>query len=189
MSQSVVSILDPLSAEAVAVPWGRRAYLREIVIALLWSLSLPLVSFAGIVVFVLTKSTNIVLLAITLVTISAVTAIPALVYAGLRLNAATLARERAAFGPSRVKINKARQGPFFERRSIVAGSTRSRFVASLPGSVGFCLEFALVSYLFTGSARTFLNVPIGILLAIQLVVVTELLLRRSVSHSSASPVG
>ncbi len=176
MPQALVSILNPMSAEAMTVTLGRRAFLREMFVASLLSLSLPMVSLAGIYIFSHTTSgVNLVGLAVGVIFVSVLTAIPLMFYASLRLNAAALARERAALGVSEQQLNEPFQGPFWVRRYIVAGSVRSRILAGFPACIGFAVEFALMSYVTTGSAIMLLHVPIGIMLAIQAIIAASLL--------------
>ncbi len=175
MSQAVVSILNPMSAEAMAVTLGRRAFLREVLLAGLLSLSLPVISLAGVHIYLQTSGVNLIGFAIGLVTVSAITAIPLMFYAALRLNSATLARERAVIGVAKQQLHKPFEGPFLLRRSIVAGSVRSRVVLGLPVCIGFGLQFAYMSYMMTGSAFVFFHVPIGIILAVQIGIVLNLL--------------
>ena len=175
MSQGLVSILNPMSTEAMAVTLGRRAFLREMLMSGLLSLSLPLVSLAGIYVYLHTNGVDLVSLAVGVVTVSALTATPLMFYASLRLNAATLARERAVVCASEQLLHKPFEGPFLVRRSIVAGSIRSRILAGFPACIGFGLEFALMWYVTTGSAFMLLHVPIGMMLAVQMLIAVNLL--------------
>ena len=175
MSQAGASIFNPMSAASRAVTLGPRAFLREIIIAGLLSLSLPLISIAAYCIYLQNPGVDIVGLAIGVVTMSAVTAIPLIVYASLRLNAATLARERAVFGASGQRIYEPLEGPVLMRNTIVAGSIRSRFLSGFPTVIGFSIQAALMWYAVTGIAFTFVHIPLAIILAIQVVIAADLL--------------
>lgn len=174
MSKFPVSIMDPESNEATALTLGRRAFFREIVIAGLLSFPLPTVFLGGVYVYRHAGNINLPVFAIALVLIFGLTTIPLIFYASFRLNAATLARERAITGSSKQRLYPPLKGPFL-LHSIVAGSLRSRILAGFPACIGFGLLFALMSYVTTDSAIMPLHFPIGMLAAIQALVIAHLL--------------
>lgn len=174
MSKFPVSILDPDSSEATALTLGRGAFLREIVIAGLLSFPLPIVFLGGVYVYRHAGDINLPVFTIALVLISGLTTIPLIFYASFRLNAATLARERAIAGSSMQRLYPPLKGPFL-LHSIVAGSLKSRILAGFPACIGFGLLFALMSHVTTDSAIMPLHFPIGILAAIQALIITHLL--------------
>ena len=175
MSRNLGPLLNPGSPKAMAITLGRRAFLHEMVMAALLSLTLPITSLVGVYLYFHSSDVNLIGLMVGVVTVSAVTAIPLICYASLRLNAATLARERVYSDEPERLIHKPFEGPFLLRRSIVAGSVKSRILAMFPGCLGFGLEFALMSYLTGASAFLFLHVPIGGALVIQAFIVANLL--------------
>jgi hypothetical protein len=172
MSQRIVSILDPPSAEAVKIILGRRMFLHEIGLACLLSLALPALYLGGALLFL--SGVEPVGLAIGTVTCAAVTAIPLLAYASLRLNAATLARERAVQDLPAPDIHAPLQGPAL-LRSGFAGSVRSRLLSGLPSCIGFGITFAGMSWEATGSLFSPLHLPLGILLVVQARIILGLL--------------
>jgi len=175
MSRTLGPTLNPASAEALAITLGRNAFLREVLLAALLSLSLPMVSLAGVYFYLQGGDVNLIGLFVSVITISALTAIPLIFYASLRLNAATLARERAYSGAPEQLIHKPLEGPLLLRRSMVAGSVKSRILAMLPGCIGFGLEFALMYYLTSGSGFFFLHALTGAMLIIQASIAANLL--------------
>jgi hypothetical protein len=174
MSGGVTSVLNPMSAEAVAVRLGPRAFGRELLLALALSLSLPLVFLAGSYLFHETIGTKRIGLAIAFALIFGLTAMLLIVYASLRLNAATLARERATLGSEEVLVHSPFKGPWLLKRSFVPGSTRSRLLSGLPACVGFGIPFGLMSYATTGSPLMVLHLPLGLTIAVQVLVVASL---------------
>jgi hypothetical protein len=174
MSQVVVSIMNPMAPEALAVTLGRKAFLREIALAVLLSLPPSLICLLG--VFLFPAGANLVAAAIGIITAVAIFAVPILWYASFRLNAATLARERAVIGSAEQKIYRAMEGPFFYRRSMVAGSVRSRILGGLPITTGGITVFAVMAYVTSGSIfMPLLHVLLGIGLVIEGFVAFELL--------------
>ncbi|MDP0930056.1 hypothetical protein Q0601_23000 [Paracoccus onubensis] len=159
----------------MAVTLGRRAFLREIVIAGLLSLSLPTVFLAGIYVYLHTRGAALIGIAFGVIIISALTAIPLILYASLRFNAAALARERAVLGTSEQRIYQPLKGRFWQLRPMVAVSVRSYVLASFPACIGFGLEFALMSYVTTDSVFMPLHIPIGIMVITQTIIAANLL--------------
>lgn len=172
MSQGV-SILNPLSAEAMAVTLGRGAFLREIAIAALLSLAVPLACLVGVYLHI--SGANLLAVAIGTITAATIIAGPVLFYASFRLNAATLARERAVVGGSEQRIHPPLKGPLLFRRSMISGSVRSRILSGFPACIGFGLVFAVASYIMADSRIMILCVPPGIMLAAQAAIATNLL--------------
>ena len=170
----LVSIMNPTSPEALKVRLTRRAYLWELLLSILFALPLPLVVLAGGILFVRTPNLG---FAIGTIFAAGVIAMPFLFYAALRLNAATLARERAVFGPQAGEIHAPFQGPWFLRRSMVAGSVRSRLVAGLSMSMGFATVGVLMNSLLPGAPFTLILAIIGAVLLVQIYLAVELLLR------------
>ena len=175
MSLSLGAILNPLSAEAMAITLGRKAFLRELLLAALLPLSLPLVSLVGLYLYLHISSLNLIGLVVSVVVISGIAAVPTIFYASMRLNAATLARERVYSLTPEQLIHKPLQGPILLRRSVVAGSVKSRILAGFPVSVGFGLQFALMSYLIGGGCFLVLQVPLGAFLIVQSMIAVNLL--------------
>lgn len=175
MSRSLGPVLNPMAAKARAVTLDRAAFLRELLIAALMSLPLPMVSVAGVLFYLHNSTTNLLGLAIGVILVSGLTCIPLIFYASLRLNSATLARERASTVLSEQLIHPPLKGPPFLRNSIVAGSVRSRIMTGFPGCLGFGMEFALLSWLTGGSVIIPLHAPIGVALLAQAIVVAQLL--------------
>lgn len=175
MSRNLGPLLNPGSPKAMAITLGRRAFLHEILMAALLSLTFPIPSLVGVYLYFHSSDVNLIGLMVGVVTVSAVTAIPLICYASLRLNAATLARERVYSDEPERLIHKPFEGPLLLRRSIVAGSVRSRILAIFPSCIGFGLEFALMSYLTGTSAFLFLHVLIGGTLVLQAFIVANLL--------------
>ena len=138
------------------------------------SLALPLVFLAGVHLFRQTVGTNRIAFAIAFAVICGFMAILLTIYAALRLNAAALARERAMMGNEGVQVHPPFKGPWLLRRSLVPGSTRSRLLSGLPGCVSFGILFALMSYGTSGSAWTILHLPLGALLALQVILAATL---------------
>ncbi|MBW4960968.1 hypothetical protein [Sulfitobacter sp. CW3] len=159
----------------MAITLGRKAFLRELVVAALLSLTLPMVSVAGVYFYIHISAMNPIGLALGVIVVSGLTAIPLIFYASLRLNAATLARERASAGVPEQLIHKPLEGPFLLRRSIVAGSVQSRIIAGFPVCIGFGIEFALMAYLTNSIGFLLLHVPIGATLAAQIIIAANLL--------------
>jgi len=174
VSKFPFSILNPESDKATAPTLGRGAFLREIVIAGLLSIPLPLVFLGGLYVYRHAGGMNLFDIAMALILISALTTIPLIFYASFRLNAATLARERAIAGSSEQRTYPPLKGPFL-LHSIVASSVRSRILAALPPCIGFGLLFALMSHMTTDRALMPLHFPIGMLAAVQALIITHLL--------------
>lgn len=174
MPAVVKSILNPLSLEAVAARLGPWAFFRELLIALILSLSLPLVWVIGTVVLHQTSSSNLLGVTVGVIVAMALIAIPLTFYASLRLNAATLARERAVMGAENVRVHAAFQGPFLLKRSFLPGSTRSRILSGFPSCIGFGLVFALMSYATSGSPWTILHLLLGAAIAVQAIVIVSL---------------
>ena len=174
MSRTLGSVLNPQAAQAMAVELGRRAFLRELVVAVLLSLPLPMVSAAGARLYFYGSTTNLMGLVLGVVVVSALTAAPVMFYASLRLNAATLARERAVVGMHEQVIHPPLKGPLLLRRSMLAGSVRSRIIAGLPICIGFGLEFALLAYLTGSSGFLLVHVPIGAMLLAQMILAERL---------------
>lgn len=174
MSGGVTSVLNPMSAEAVAVRLGPKAFGRELLLALALSLPLPLVFLAGSYFFHQTIGTNRIGLAIAFVVICGLTAVSLIIYASLRLNAATLARERAMLGSDGVRVHSPFKGPWLLKRSFVPGSTRSRLLSGLPACVSFGILFGLMSQATTGSPLVILHLPLGLAIAVQVLVVVSL---------------
>lgn len=173
MSQGVVSILNPKSAEAMAVTLGRPAFLREIAIAALLSLSMPLACLVG--VYLHASGADLLRIAIGTTAAVAIIAVPLLFYASFRLNAATLARERAVIGSAEQQIHPPMKGPILLRRSMVAGSIRSRMLAGFPFCAGSVLAFAGAAYVIGDSRILMLCVPPGIMLVVQATIASKLL--------------
>ena len=174
MSIFLGSILNPESDKATALTLGRGAFLREIDIAGLLSIPLPPVFLCGLYVYRHAGGINLLDIAIAPILISGLTTIPLIFYASFRLNAATLARERAIAGSSEPRIYPPLKGPFL-LHSIVAGLVRSRILASFPACIGFGLLFALMSHMTTDRALMPLHFPIGVLAAVQALIITHLL--------------
>jgi hypothetical protein len=177
VSQTVVSIMNPMAQEALTVTLGRRTFLREIALAVVLSLPVPLICLLAVSLAPFGPS----LLAVAIGTILtvAIFGMPILWYASFRLNAATLARERAVIGTAKQKIYRAMEGPFFLRHSMVAGSVRSRILGGLPVTIGGMLAFAVMAYATSGSIfMPLLHVLLGICLVIQYFVAVELLCSR-----------
>lgn len=185
MSQKVVSILNPSAPEALVVTLGRRAFLREIALAVLLSLPLPLILLLG--VYFARFFPNLLAAGIGTILFAAIFAMPLLWYAFIRLNAATLARERAVIGNLKQKIYPAMGGPLFYRNSMVAGSVRSRILGGLPVTTGGILAFAVMGYVTSGSLfLPPLHILLGIALAIQVFVLAELLRPQHFQPEKAS---
>lgn len=174
MSRTLGPVFNPLAAKARAVTLGRAAFLRELLIAALMSLPFPMVSIAGFV-FYWHNSTNLVGIMFGVLLVSVLTCIPLIFYASLRLNSATLARERASTVVSEQLIYPPHKGPPFLRNSSVAGSVKSRIMSCFPVCLGFGMEFALLSWLTGSSAIVLLHVPIGVAFLAQAIVVAQLL--------------
>jgi len=181
--QKVVSILNPMAPEALAVTLGRRAFLREIALAVLLSLPAPVFPILGIYFF--PAGGNLIAFAICTISAAAIFAVPILWYASFRLNAAALARERAVVGGDRQKIYPPMRGPFLLSRSMVAGSIRSLMLAGLPVTTGSILAFAVVAYATSGSFfMPLLHGFLGIGLVIQGFVAVELLCSQELQPRS-----
>jgi hypothetical protein len=184
--QKVVSILNPMAPEALAVTLGRRAFLREVAFAVLLSLPTPVIPLLGIYFF--PAGGNLIALAFGIIAAVGMLAIPILWYASIRLNAATLARERAVVGGSEQKIYPPMRGPFLVSRSIVAGSIRSLILAGLPVTTGGILVFAVIAYATSGSLfMPLLHFLLGIGLVIQGFVAVELLCSQGFQPPSEVP--
>lgn len=180
MSQRVVSILNPMSEAALSVTLGRRVFLREVVLAVFLAVPLPLMVLAGLYLFVSIANPGIAIGTVVLVSL---TAIPLLFYASLRLNAATLARERVFLGGSTGHISAPLKGPLLLRRSMVAGSVKSRVLAGMPGCLGFGAVFATLSFATGGGLFMPLHVPLGALFLVQLGIISQLLTSPDGPHS------
>ena len=186
VSQKVVSILNPSAPEALSVTLGRRAFLREIAVAVLLSLPLPLILLLG--GYVARFFSNPLAAGLVTILFAAIFAMPLLWYAFFRLNAATLARERAVIGRDKQKIHPAMGGPLFYRRSMVAGSFRSRALGGLSVTIGGILAFAIMGYVTRGSVfLPPLHFILGIALAIEVVVAVELLCLQELPPPSEVP--
>lgn len=95
-------------------------------------------------------------------------------FAFSRLNAATLARERAVFGASQ-PIHPPWQGPIVLRCFWVQGSTRSQFLALFPFHLGLALMATLL-LLGTSDAHFLLFLlPLLLILFLQLKIAARLL--------------
>jgi hypothetical protein len=175
------SIFDTMSVKEKRHRPGRREFLREILVCGLLGLALPGVALGGMAVHGLTDGAAPAWVAIGTGLILFVVAVPVTVLAMFRLNAAAVARERAVMAPSEPVIHPPLQGPLLLRRSMVAGSARSRIVAGLPGSIGFCAVFAIIA---AGTGQGVFILPfvlLGIVVACQAVTAAWLLRRGSVS--------
>ncbi len=175
MSRTLGPILNPMAPEAMTITLGRRAFLRELLKAALLSLPLPMVSLAGVYFYFHNRDVNLIGLGVSVVTISALTGVPLIFYASLRLNAATLARERVYSGVPGQLIHKPLEGPLLLRRSMVAGSVKSRALAMFPGCIGFGLEFVLMSYLMGGGGFFVLYALTGAMLTVQAIIAAKLI--------------
>lgn len=175
MSRTLGPILNPMAPEAMTITLSRRAFLRELLNAALLSLPLPMVSLAGVYFYFHNSDVNLIGLGVSVVTISALTGIPLIFYASLRLNAATLARERVYSGVPGQLIHKPLEGPLLLRRSMVAGSVKSRALAMFSGCIGFGLEFLLMSYLTGGGGFFVLYALTGAMLAVQAIIAAKLI--------------
>lgn len=173
MSRTLGPLLDPMSIEAVSITLGRTAFLRELLLASLLSLSLPVISLAGIYVYQHNSNVNLIGLMIGVISMSAITAIPLVGYASLRLNAAILARERACAGAPEQIVHEPFKGPFMLRRTFVAGSVKSRILSGFPVCIGFGLQFALMSFV-TGGGFLVVFVPLGAWFAVQVAIAARL---------------
>lgn len=175
MSRTLGPILNPMVPEAVTITLDRRAFLSELFKAALLSLPLPMVSLAGVYFYLHNSDVNLIGLIVSVVTISGLTGIPLIFYASLRLNAATLARERVYSGALGQLIHKPLEGPLLLRRSIVAGSVKSRALSMFPMCIGFGLEFVLMSYLTGGGGFFVFYALTGAMLAVQAMIAAKLL--------------
>ncbi|MFM7334923.1 MAG: hypothetical protein ACKO1H_11020 [Tabrizicola sp.] len=157
----------------MAVTLGRRAFVRELALAFLFSLPLPMICLLG--VYSSGLFPNVLVAALGTVLAALILAVPLLWYASFRLNAATLARERAVIGPDKQKIYLPMGGPLLSQ-SMVAGSLRSRILGGLPVTMGGILAFAIMGYVTRGSVfLPPLHIILDIALAIEAVVAVELL--------------
>lgn len=175
MSIGVDSILNPRSEQSLTVTLDRKSYLREILISLLLSLFLSLLSLAGAYVYKQSDGIDIVGFIVICFTFALIFAAPPLWYAMFRLNAATLARERAVFGAPNQKIHASLKGPPTMGNTMVASSVRSRIVSSFAVNISAALALSIGCYVVTGSAFTFIHVIIGIILIVQAVNIAVLL--------------
>ncbi|NEX47318.1 hypothetical protein [Pseudotabrizicola algicola] len=172
-SERVVSILDPTSAAASHVVLGRAAYLRELAIAAGLSVAMPAAVLIGVALFHLGYS--LVAAAIIASAINTVTAVPLMVYATLRLNAASLARERCVISPRTHRIYQPLRGPLRWGGHYFAGSTRSRTISGLPGSLAAAMVFAVFALVTEDSMFRYFHIPIGLVLLLQAAVAASLL--------------
>ncbi len=138
MLRRLVSLPKRMTAEALATPLGRGGFLREIRIALLSSLSWPFI----LLLFIWAGVRNTNAAFFTFYLVFAITGLLG-TYAFSRLNAATLARERAVFGASQ-PIHPPWQGPILLRCFWVQGSTTSQFLALFPFHLGLALTATLL---------------------------------------------
>jgi hypothetical protein len=177
VSQAFGSILNPMAPEALAVTLGRRAFLGEIGVAVLLSLVAPVVCLLG--VYASSFGANLLAVLIGTITAVAIFAVPTLWYASFRMNAASLARERAVTGREGQKIHPTMSATLFLGRSMVAGSIRSRILSGLPITLGGILAFAVLAYVTTGSVfMPLLHVLLGVGLLVEICVASELLFRQ-----------
>jgi hypothetical protein len=169
--------LNPLSAEAVATRLGKWAFLREILIALVLSLPLPLVWVIGETVWHQTPKANRLGVAVGMFVAAYVIAGPVLLYASVRLNAASVARERTVKGAGKVRIHRfyGMAWPFPRPRAILPSSTRSRILCCFPACVSFGLLFAKVSHAMTGSPWTDIHLLLVGFILVQAMVAVSLL--------------
>jgi hypothetical protein len=174
MSRDLVSILNPTLPEALKVTLGRRVFVREIALSLLLSLPVPMVCMLAISLS--QTATDLAAVAIGTISAVAVMAMPILFYASFRMNAATLARERAVLPPGTQRIHGAMKGPFLLRNAMVAGSVRSRIRTGFPVTIAGILTFSVVAYLTMGSlVMPLLHPLLGIVLLLQGFVMFKLL--------------
>lgn len=174
MSRTLGPLLDPASPDAIAITIGRKAFILEMLMSALLSLSLPMISLAGIYFYLYSSNVAPIGIIVGVITMSALTSIPLIFYASLRLNAAVLARERI-YRATNLVIHKPMEGPLLLRHFPVAGSLKSRSLAAFPGFLGFGLEFVFLFYLTGGSGFIISQIPIGAALVIQTIVAANLL--------------
>ena len=167
--------LNPLSAEAAATRLGKWAFLREILIAFVLSLPLPLVWLIGEIVWHQTPNANRLGVAVGIVAASFLIAGPVALYASVRLNAASVARERTVRGADKVRIHRFYGMAWPYRRSLLPSSTRSRILCCFPACVSFGLLFAQVSHAMTGSPWTYMHLFLVGFIIVQAIVAASLL--------------
>ena len=169
MLRRLLSTPKWMTAEALVIPLGRAAFLREIGIAVLMSFSLPFTFLLFLWVSVQNTSAAFFIFYLAF-------AITGLLetYSFRRLNAATLARERAVFGASQ-PIHPPWQGPIVLRCFWVQGATRSQFLALFPFHLGLAL-IATLLLLGTRDAHFLLFLlPLLLILFLQLKAAARLL--------------
>ena len=119
-----------------SVSLGRRAFLREIILALISATVLPILFL--IAMWCIQLGAPIAPTVIfTWLAIFCVVA-PVIIYSSLRMNAAALARQRHIDGQDGITIHEPLKGPWGGSRVAIAGSVTSRITAGLPCSVSFC---------------------------------------------------
>lgn len=107
--------------------------------------------------------------------LAALLALPLVFHASLRLNAATLARERALAGATPLRVYPAMKGPRM-LRSFVAGSVRSRSLAGFPGMFGIIGAVGAFNCVISGGAldiSLFMLLP-GVMLVRHAIIVARL---------------
>lgn len=169
------SVLDPMSGEGATEILDARAFLREVGIAALLALPLPLVGALAGWAYLVLEGKTLTLVLIGPVFLGAVIAMPVVFYASLRLNAATLARERALAlaGATPLRVYPAMKGPRM-LRSFVAGSVRSRLLAGFPGMFGITGAAFVFTCLIHGGAldiSLFMLLPGAVLVGHAIIVV------------------
>lgn len=140
-------ILHPQSKEALDRTLGRGPFLKEILLAFVPAVLLILILAIFVLVIQRFNTNPFVIIILGLCAII-VLVLPTCFYATLRLNAAVLARERKVFGQNAQIIHAPLRGPHLLRRSMVAGSVRSRLLAGLPAIAMFWPLFLIFGFLW-----------------------------------------
>lgn len=164
--------MQPDSEEALGL--DRLSFLRELGIAVMLSTGLPIAVSAG--VFFASHGFNLLAVAVCTICGAAITAVPLLCYAFSRLNAATLARERAVRGGSAPKIFQPFQRPFSRPGLPAACSVKSAIIAALPGLTGMGMTGVVLSSALGTSILTPVNFVLGINLIVAALVIGRLLM-------------
>lgn len=171
-------ILHPQSKEALERTLGRGPFFKEILLAFVPAVLLILIS-AIFVLVVQQFNTNPPVVVILGLCAFVVLVLPTCFYATLRLNAAVLARERKVFGQKAQIVHAPLKGPHLLRRSMVAGSVRSRLLAALPAFAMFWPLFMVFGFLCNPETGvTGIGIFMSVLLVANIVALARLAMLR-----------
>ena len=171
-------ILHPQSKEALDRTLGRGPFLKEILLAFVPAVLLILI-LAIFALVVPRFDTNPSVAVILGLCAFIVLVPPVCFYATLRLNAAVLARERKVFGQNAQIIHAPLRGPHLLRRSIVAGSVRSRLLAALPAFAMFWTLFMAFGFLWNPeTGATGFGIFVSVILVANIIALAHLAVLR-----------